>query len=79
MKYFFDLDGTILDISKRYYFIYYDIIKKFGGVPLPKCVYWDYKRNKTPDDVILKRSNIPQFFLVNILILNKHSLSRINI
>jgi len=60
MNIFFDLDGTILDTSERYYLIYYNITKKLGGLPLTKKIYWNYKRNKVSEDLILTHSNLPQ-------------------
>jgi phosphoglycolate phosphatase len=62
MQYIFDLDGTILDTSERYYFIYYKIVKEFGGDPLSKNMYWDYKRDKVSENEIMKASHLHQSY-----------------
>ena len=69
---FFDLDGTILDTSKRYYSIYYNIIKELGGSPLTKKVYWDCKSNKISEYEIAIRSYLPQSLF------NEYNDTRIN-
>ena len=70
---FFDLDGTILDTSKRYYSIYYNIIKELGGSPLTKKVYWNYKSNKVSEYEIAIRSHLPQSLF------NEYNHTRINL
>ncbi len=53
MKIFFDLDGPILDVSKRYYKVFLDI---FGGeAGLNKKDFWELKRKKTPWLSIFKK------------------------
>lgn len=39
-----DLDGTLLDISRRYYRIHQDVCREFGLSPLPFKTYWALKR-----------------------------------
>ncbi len=56
MFFVFDLDGTLLDPSARYYAIYRDLLASGGGSPLPKAMYWDLKRARCPEDEILERS-----------------------
>jgi phosphoglycolate phosphatase-like HAD superfamily hydrolase len=73
MHFFFDLDGTILDTSQRYYFIYYNIIKELGGSPLTKNVYWNCKSNKVSEYEIAMRSHLPQSLF------NEYNHSRINL
>jgi len=58
MNIYIDLDGTILDVSERYYRLYYDVVTSFGGKPLPKEKYWALKRRKIPEEKILKLSNV---------------------
>lgn len=60
MHFFFDLDGTILDTSNRYYLIYYNIINRLGGLPLTKKVYWNYKCNNVSEELILMHSDLQQ-------------------
>lgn len=55
---FFDLDGTILDVSNRYYNVYKDLVCAFGGDPLSRNKYWDLKRNRKSNADILSLSNI---------------------
>lgn len=45
---FFDLDGTILDVSNRYCRIYQDIMSKLGHSVIKNKKYWELKRGKTP-------------------------------
>lgn len=56
---FFDLDGPIIDVSEKYYRVYADILARQNVRALPKHDYWQAKREKTPDDVILKGAGAP--------------------
>jgi phosphoglycolate phosphatase len=55
---FLDLDGPILDVSKRHYLVYKDIVDRLGGRPLNKRTYWALKRSKVGLSLILKLSGI---------------------
>lgn len=55
---FFDLDGPILDVSEKYYRLYADLVSERGGLPIPKADYWNCKRQRVADEVILKLSGI---------------------
>jgi len=55
---YFDLDGTILDVSSRLYSVYLDIVNQLDGEPLPKEVYWQAKREQLSEGTIAKRSKI---------------------
>ena len=37
---FFDLDGTLLDIRRRHYAVYAEILIEMGIRPLPDGAYW---------------------------------------
>jgi phosphoglycolate phosphatase-like HAD superfamily hydrolase len=50
---FFDLDGTLIDIRERYYRVYADCLKHFGGSPITGLDYWTLKREDTPEEEIL--------------------------
>ncbi len=67
MKVYFDLDGTLIDISKRHYLVYKNAVLHFGGKPLSKKKYWQLKRNKTCWSNVLLYSdlekNITEVFL----------------
>lgn len=54
---FCDLDGPILDVSEKYYRVYYDILKEKCSRTLSKEKYWDAKRNKIPEEEILSSTN----------------------
>lgn len=58
---FLDLDGPIIDVSEKYYRVYVDILSRHNVPVLSKEEYWQAKREKTPDEVILKNTG---FFCV---------------
>lgn len=58
MKIFFDLDGTLIDISQRHYQVYKSAVVKFDGEPLPQKRYWQLKRDNTQWSELLKYSRI---------------------
>lgn len=62
MKLFFDLDGTLLDISERYYRVYNDILTEAGFSSIGKEKYWDAKRHKVPEDQILAMTDASDFY-----------------
>jgi phosphoglycolate phosphatase-like HAD superfamily hydrolase len=55
---YFDLDGTILDVSQRIYSVYLDVVNVLGGKALAEEVYWEAKREQLPEEVIAKKSNV---------------------
>lgn len=55
---FCDFDGPILNGIHKHYFVYKQIITKYGGVPLTQELYWELKRAKVKRDVML---NLSQF------------------
>jgi len=55
---YFDLDGTILDVSSRLHSVYLDIVNQLGGEPLSKEVYWQAKKEQLSEDTIAKKSKI---------------------
>lgn len=55
---FIDLDGPILDISRRHYIVYKNIIKKLGGCPMARKPYWALKRDRADLGRILKLSGL---------------------
>ena len=54
----FDLDGTLIDISDRHYFVYSTIVKDMGGVPITKKEYWDHKCSNASWEIILTASEM---------------------
>jgi len=52
--FYFDLDGPILDVSEKYYRVYFDILKSEGYDVIDKNRYWNAKRSKVPEIEILK-------------------------
>lgn len=57
MTIYFDLDGTILDVSERYYQIYSHILSKNGCDIVSKETYWDAKRKRISEEEILGYTN----------------------
>lgn len=60
---FFDLDGPILDVSKRHYEVYRSIIKEEGGHALPFNQYWKMKRSRQPHDKIVTNIEGMDFYI----------------
>lgn len=60
MNIFFDLDGTLLDVSQRHYHVYAKVVKSLGGQALDKEVYWKLKRRKCSIETIVGQSRLPQ-------------------
>lgn len=56
--FYFDLDGTILEVKDRLYALYVDIVSELGGKTLAKGVYWQAKRRQVPEELIARKSNI---------------------
>lgn len=56
---FFDLDGTVLDVSARHHRIYERVTRAFGGTPLAKYDYWQLKQQKLPWPDMLAKSGVP--------------------
>ena len=54
---FWDLDGPILDVSKKYYAVYNDILLEHKEKPLSKKKYWDLKRSKVSIEELLITTN----------------------
>jgi phosphoglycolate phosphatase len=53
MMIFFDLDGTLIDVSQKYYAVYVAFVRNSNGVPLPLDAYWEIKRgNASPEDIL---------------------------
>jgi phosphoglycolate phosphatase-like HAD superfamily hydrolase len=58
---FFDLDGTIINPSKRYHVIHAEICSSLGIKPFGIDEYWEYKRNKLPESELLIRCGANHF------------------
>jgi len=54
---FWDLDGPILDVSEKYYYVYRDILTGFNQRTLTKNEFWNYKRSKKSLFDILSKTN----------------------
>lgn len=57
MHYFVDLDGTLLDVSEKFYQTYYDILTMEHQPVLSKSLYWELKRNKASEELIRSLSS----------------------
>ncbi len=53
---YLDLDGSLLDVSKRDYSLYRKIVSPTGCTPLSERRYWLLRRRKTPVGAILRAS-----------------------
>lgn len=50
---FFDLDGPLLDVRERYYFVYKQFVTGQGGIPLSMEQYWDLKKSNASLEKLL--------------------------
>ncbi len=57
---FLDLDGTTLDVTKRHYATYVEVLAlpDVRGVPIPEREYWALRREGKPWEEIVKRSRV---------------------
>lgn len=62
MNIFFDLDGTLLEISKKYYYAHKKASEKVNLQPLSYTNYWQAKRNRVSEDTILKLNSASHKF-----------------
>jgi len=53
---FFDLDGSILDVWNRLYFLYKDLMVELDQKVIPKKDYIDLKKNKINEKEIVRRT-----------------------
>lgn len=58
MQIFLDLDGPVLDVTRRYYLIYSDLLKKADYLPFDQDSYWSLKRLSIKEAAIVQR-NMP--------------------
>jgi phosphoglycolate phosphatase-like HAD superfamily hydrolase len=56
-----DLDGTLIDVSKRHYAVYRDVLAELGGEALPFERYWELKRSSTPWPELLGNGHVAPF------------------
>ena len=57
MNIYFDLDGTLLDVSERFYKIYCDLLDKFNcNQGLSKEEYWQLKKERYPETEIVHKT-----------------------
>lgn len=61
MKIFLDLDGTILDVKRRCYRLYVNILSHGGFDCLDIWEYWMEKRAKVSEEEIASRTTTPVF------------------
>jgi phosphoglycolate phosphatase len=54
----FDLDGTLIDVSKRHYAVYQDVLAELHGPALSFERYWELKREGASWSAILKTSEL---------------------
>jgi phosphoglycolate phosphatase-like HAD superfamily hydrolase len=57
MNIYLDLDGTLLDVSERFYKIYCDLLDKFNcDNKLNKETYWQLKKERCIEEEIVHRT-----------------------
>lgn len=70
----FDLDGTLIDVSKRDYQIYADLVNKLGGTPLSYPVYWPLRQAKTDIHQVLADSHITSDEHIDVFLVERKAL-----
>lgn len=63
IKIFFDLDGTLIDCSKRNYFVYKTITERYKIKTLHFATYWRFKKSKAS---VIEDSKILKSFMIMI-------------
>lgn len=63
MYFFFDFDGTLIDVSEKYFRTYKDILTGHNQNALEKFLYWELKRSKLSEKTIqeLSKAIVPEF------------------
>ena len=57
MNIYFDLDGTLIDVSERFYRIYCDLLDRFNcDTKLNKVTYWQLKKESYPEAEIVQKT-----------------------
>jgi phosphoglycolate phosphatase len=59
MQIFIDLDGPILDVARRFYLVYSDLLKQADYLPFDSQSYWSLKRLSIKEGAIVQR-NMPE-------------------
>jgi len=57
---FFDLDGTLIDITHRWYHLHVDLSRIYGYTPMRKEMYIALKRDGVHEKDVIKKTNIPR-------------------
>jgi len=57
-RFYFDLDGPLLDVSEKYHRVYADWIEAKGAKPMEKSAYWEARRRGVPDAQILEQAGL---------------------
>jgi phosphoglycolate phosphatase-like HAD superfamily hydrolase len=52
---YLDLDGTLIDVSDRYYRIYKEVVLSIEGNPLEKSEYWGLRRQGVPESKLFSQ------------------------
>ena len=56
MQIYLNLEGTVLDVSDRYYAVYRDLLEQAGYLPFDKNTYWSLVRVGVDESVIIERT-----------------------
>ena len=57
MQIFISLEGVALDVSRRYYAVYSDLLRQSGFQPFDAATYWSFKRLSIEEAAIAERSS----------------------
>lgn len=60
----FDFDGTLNDVSERWYKLHADLSLKYGSTPLKKSIYLAKKRAAISEREIMKESSLNEYDLI---------------
>ena len=70
MNIFFDLDGTLIDISEKYFQVYKNFMEQKAMSPLSKKQFWQMVRREEKKENVLKKRDLiggyKKFFLQHI-------------
>ena len=70
----FDLDGTLIDVSKRDYQLYADLVTRLGGIPLLYSDYWPLRKARTNIHQLLANSHITSDERIDLFLAERKSL-----
>ena len=62
MNIFFDLDGALIDVSEKYYRVYFDFMRQYNKHPLSKKKFWQSVRGRQGAEAVVHNAAlVPQY------------------